>query len=326
MRIERLPQDNRRTQGAARRLWYRQHSPEHLSAVAELVDRALAARNPDAPSAAVVLGAGACTELPLERLARACERVVLVDLDAGGMQQAHGELPSHLRRRVAFVEADITGDVSAALSASLHAQPWSDLTALGQQAALDAAASCIERAPVPDPPRLAAFGAAPYGLVVSALVLTQLFSLPLLDVLDTLAIVAPRLSAPEADPRYRAAARAFRRRVVLAHLDLMASLLALSGAALLLTDEIGHLLPPTRGPHAHTPRETLPMLPADVLDLPADLSARFTVAAPFRRWRWLVTAPTPAQSGRAYDVIGAVLRPHARPHTPPSPSADPHPL
>src|SRR5579875_2584854 len=116
MRIERLAEENRRTQGAGRRAWYRGHNPEHLEAVAALMDAALAPRGEDAPPTAVVLGAGACTELPLERLARTCERVTLVDLDARGMGAAREELPAGLRGRVQLLEADVTGGVSAALA------------------------------------------------------------------------------------------------------------------------------------------------------------------------------------------------------------------
>ncbi len=70
MRIARLAEENPRTQGPERRAWYRHHSPAHLRAVAVLVEDALAARSAAGPSRAVVLGAGACTEAPLERIAR----------------------------------------------------------------------------------------------------------------------------------------------------------------------------------------------------------------------------------------------------------------
>src|SRR5579871_4063806 len=94
MRIERLARENGRMQGAARRAWYRAQSPAHLTTVAALLDEALAARGAATASAAVALGAGACTELPLARIAAACERVTLVDLDAPGMSEAREELLS----------------------------------------------------------------------------------------------------------------------------------------------------------------------------------------------------------------------------------------
>src|SRR5277367_6464206 len=99
MRIERLARENGRTQGAARRAWYRAQNPAHLTSVAALVEEALTARGEGAPSAAVALGAGACTELPLGRIAAACERVTLVDLDAPGMSEARDELPSEAQGR-----------------------------------------------------------------------------------------------------------------------------------------------------------------------------------------------------------------------------------
>lgn len=313
MRIDRLAEENARTQGARRREWYRRHSPAHLRTVVELVEAALAARSGDASPAAIVLGAGAATELPLERLARACERVTLVDLDAPGMGTARDALPPDLRRRVEALAADLTGGVSGALARELRAQPWDDLAALGGRggyAPLDAAAGCLERCPIPDPPELRGTTPGGYGLVVSDLTLTQLFSLPLLDARDALEVRARAVAdLREAYPRYRAAATAFRRRVALAHLRLLGSLLAPGGVGLLMSDRVGHLLPARRGPHADEGRESLDVLPADVLDLPGELDAAGfePVGAP-RTWRWLVEEPDTGRPGRAYDCVGVVFR------------------
>jgi hypothetical protein len=259
----------------------------------------------------VVLGAGACTELPLGRLAAASERVTLVDLDAPGMAEAREELPSGVQGRVELLAGDLTGGVSANLAAEMRAQPWGDLVALDPsgRAALDAAASCLERCAVPDPPEIAGLEPHGYGLVVSDLTLTQLFSLPLLDVLDALHVHAPRAAdLREASPRYMAAARDFRRRVALAHLALLDTLLAEGGAGLLLTDVTGYLLAPRAGPHVRERREALEVLPRDTLALPDDLAARFALAGEPRRWRWLVTQPTADAPGRAYDAVGVVFR------------------
>lgn len=308
MRIERLSADNQRTQGAGRRQWYRQHNPEHLRAVRELLEAALAARGAAAPRSAVVLGAGACTELPLELLARACPRVMLVDLDAAGMERARQELVPALRERVRLVVGDIGGSVSRALADRLRVQPWAELAALGESALFGAVANCLDSCPVPDPPVLDV-GRDGFGLVVSSLVMTQLFSLPLLDVLDTLAAVVPQFAGlQEADSRYRAAARDFRRRVALAHLDLLVALLAADGAGLLLTDVTGYLLAPSSGPRGAAARTALPLLPADLVDLPGELAARFDLALPPRTWEWRVALATPSLPGRAYDVLGAVVR------------------
>src|SRR5690348_13777147 len=124
MRVERLTSENPRTQGTPRRALYRRQSPAHLDTIAHLVRRGLAARTAPAPRAAVILGAGACTELSLEPLARALATVLLVDLDAPGMERARAELPASLRPRVRTLHADLTGGVSQALAALLRAQPW----------------------------------------------------------------------------------------------------------------------------------------------------------------------------------------------------------
>lgn len=316
MRIERLSRENPRTQGPERRTWYRSHSGEHLRAIAELVESALRAQRGKA-ARALVLGAGACTELPLERLARGCESVLLVDVDVAGMLRARDELPQALRPRVNVVAADITGGVSQALAAELRMQPWTDLASLSGpsgRAPLDAAAICLDNCPVADPPLFEELAPGGYDLVISSFVLTQLFSLPLLDVIDTLGIYAPdSVDLRDSYPRYREAAQRFRRRIALAHLSLIGELLAPEGVGLLFSDVRGYLLPARKGLHAGTGAapEALDVLPPDVLALPDDVAARFVVEGGVRRWRWLVSAPATDLPGRAYDACGIMLRQRA---------------
>ncbi|MBF6590805.1 MAG: hypothetical protein IVW57_09795 [Ktedonobacterales bacterium] len=307
MRIAHLSAENSRTHGPERRAWYQRHNPTHLRAVAALSEAAWRARDPRTPARAIILGAGACTELPLERLAQAHDAVLLVDVDVPGMTRARDALPGSLRGRVDFLQEDLTGGVSASLATELRTQPWDDLARLGPTAALETAAACLERCPVPDLPALRSDS---YGSVVSSLVLTQLFSLPLLDVLDTLNLHAPTAAdLRDTSPRYSAAARDFRRRVTRAHLRLLAALLAPGGAALLISDHTGELLPPRTGPHARDPRASFPVLPVEALAIPRDLEAAFTLASPIREWEWLVTLPTADLLGRRYQVFGVVLRP-----------------
>jgi hypothetical protein len=315
MRIERLSVDNQRTQGAERRNWYRKYSAKHLKQIEQALLAALDARGPAAPDNAVALGAGACTELPLDQLARACSPVTLVDLDTEGMLRARAELPETLRPRVRTISADLTGGVSGALQDQLRSQPWPDLRALGGSgrgaSILSAVADCLERVTVPQPPDPWALGLKPqsFGLVISSLTLTQLYSLPLLDALDTLLAYAPELADERAaHAGYLAAERAFQRRVAQGHLALMAQLLAPEGAALLITDHMGYLLSPQRGPHASEGRESLEVLPAEVLRLPDDLEARFALVGPLRQWMWMVAMPEGETPGRAYDVVAAILR------------------
>ena len=308
MRIARLPQDNPRTQGAIRREWYRRHSKQHLRSV-EALTRAAAARSLSDSGGAVVLGAGACTELPLAWLAAHADGVTLVDVDIRGMVSGRDELPAALRPRVNLVQADLTGGVSEALQRELTAQPWAELVRLGGASAgvlLDSAALCLERCPISDPPRIPELAPLGYDLVISDLALTQLFSLPLLDVVDTLMLYsAEAADLRDTHTRYAAAAATFRRRVALAHLSLIELLTRPGGCALLITDTRGHLLPPASGPHA-LDGETMEVLPTATLDVAAEMSARFERVEASPTWTWTVSEPGPATPGRAYDVMGVI--------------------
>jgi hypothetical protein len=313
MRITRLTADNQRTQGPERRVWYRRHNPEHLNTVSALVEEALRLNGSASTRQTVILGAGACTEIPLERLARGSAHVFLVDLDVAGMAQARDELPAALRNRVDLLQADLTGGVSETLAAELRATPFADLNLLDQgrgMAPVEAAADCLERCPVPNPPLLGVLQSGAFDLVISDFVLTQLYSLPLLDVIDTLTAYAPAVAdLRETLLRYQAAANGFRRQVAQAHLALLRDLLTPDGVALLLSDRAGELLPPKAGPHARDPIERLETLPETALAIPNDLERDFTLAAPIQTWRWLISAPDAERPGRRYDAFGALLRP-----------------
>jgi hypothetical protein len=316
MRIQQLARENARMQGPDRRRWYRRHSAEHLRTVEELVTSAGAAVKSERSRRAVVLGAGACTEVPLEWIARYCETVVLVDVDVSGMLRARAELPASLRSRVQVVDADITGGVSAALADELRTQPWHDLAQLsgaGGLAPIDAAAGCLERCSIPLPPILPDVEVeGGYSIVISSLVLTQLFSLPLLDVYDMLAYYAAGVAdLRESQPRYLAAAASFRRHLALAHLALIERLLAPLGAGLFISDVTGYLLthhPGFSGSRPRVEREALPVLPVEVLALPDDFAERFTLLESPRYWEWLVALADPTHPGRSYDVCGLLFR------------------
>ena len=127
--------------------------------------------------------------------------------------------------------------------------------------------------------------------------------------LDTLTAYAPAVAdLREMLPRYQEAANGFRRRVALAHLALLQTLLAPDGVALLLSDRAGELLPPKAGRHAHDAIERLETLPESVLAISDDLERDFMLAAPERTWRWLISAPDAERPGRRYDAFGVLLR------------------
>jgi hypothetical protein len=94
VRIDTLTYNNIQTQGAQRRVWLRKHSPQHLQQCTSLMHQALQSGQRSASRSTLVLGAGACTEVPLAELARDSDEVVLADLDLASMRQGWDELTS----------------------------------------------------------------------------------------------------------------------------------------------------------------------------------------------------------------------------------------
>ncbi len=304
MRIDTLPQNNEQSQGPRRREWLRQHSLQHLQQCTALTTQALQLRAPAASRSTLILGAGACTEVPLTDLTRASEEVVLADLDLAAMQHGCDELTSSaLRKRIRFVQCDITGGVSSNLASLIRRQDWQKLVSQGSQALFDALALCLEQCQVPDPPEIYALQPGDFGFVISSLVLSQLFSYPLLDALDHVQTVAPSLvSEQERHRRYQEAAQAFRIRIINAHLHFLRSLLDIGGIAVLLSDSslldiggIAVLLSDIRGfvfnvygtDHDVAHRRSLPLVPRIFPELVRDT---FTVVGE-AQWEWLADLP-----------------------------------
>ena len=305
MRIDTLTYHNVETQGAHRRAWLREHSPQHLQHCAALIHSALEKRLSSVSRGTVVLGAGACTEIPLEELARHSDEVVLVDFDMRSPMQARQELPlSTLRDRVNFMNCDLTGDVSLKLYNLLNRQAWRALASQGPRAVFDFAATCLEQCPIPDPPQFEEPRMGGFGLVVSSLILSQLFSYPLLDILDRVQQFAPvYLNEQEYHHRYQQAAQDFRIRIIQAHLHLMRELLDTGGLAVLLSDIRGfifHVMNPNRDAE-HL--RSIPLVPRAFPELVRDT---FTVQQE-EQWEWITDLPEKDKFGRGYEVVGYVL-------------------
>lgn len=305
MRVDNLTYSNIQTQGARRREWLRQHSPQHLEQTSALILSALRHRAPATSRSTLVLGAGACTEVPLTELARASDEVVLADLDLPAMQQGRDELASPaLRKQVRLVQCDISGGVSANLQRLIASQPWQKLIAQGASAIFDAAAICLEQCPIPDPPQIEGLHSGEFGLVVSSLVLTQLFSYPLLDMLDHIQRVAPALlTDQERHRRYQQAAQSFRTRVIQAHLDLLRDLVDTGGRVVLLSDVRGFAFNVHGTDHDAQHRRAMPLVPHAFFDIVRD---QFAVREE-SQWEWLADLPVKEKLGRGYEVIGYVL-------------------
>ncbi len=322
MRIDTLTYNNVQTQGVQRRTWLRQHSPQHLEHCAALMLHTIQQRQESTSRSVLVLGAGACTEVPLSNLARTSDEVVLADLDLAAMQQSRDELTSPaLRKRVRLMQCDISGGVSLNLNRLIERQPWATLVPQGAQTVFDTAARCLEQCPVPDPAQIAGLGTAEFGTVISSLVLSQLFSYPLLDILDRVQRIAPDyLGEQERHRRYQQAAQAFRVRVIQAHLHLLRELVDVGGVVVLLSDVRGFVfdshdksgyLSPGQGAystdHDAEHRRTLPVMPRT---LPELVRERFEVIEE-ASWEWLTDMPEAGKLGRGYEVVGYVLIPTA---------------
>ncbi|HLX41309.1 MAG TPA: hypothetical protein VKR42_12305 [Ktedonobacteraceae bacterium] len=313
MRIDTLFTSNVYTQGARRRAWLFQHSPQHIQQSTALMLHALTLRPAATSSSIVVLGAGACTEVPIAELARATanDELVLVDLDHAAMEQGRNEIASPtLRKHVRLVEADITGGVSANLNNLIELCSWHKLIAQGARAVFDAAAECLEQCIVSDRPEIANVGSG-FGVVISSLVLSQLFSYPLLDVLDYVQRIAPQMiGEQERHRRYQDAAQAFRIRVISAHLHLLRSLLDRGGIVVLLSDIRGYVFDVYGTDHDAQHRRTMPLVPRTLPDM---VREHFTVVEE-RNWEWLSDLPEKERLGRGYEVVGYILQAHEQTH------------
>lgn len=305
MRIDTLTYNNVQMQGARRRAWLHQHAPQHLERCAALMLHALRQRQEGASRSVVVLGAGACTEVPLNELARASDEVVLADLDLAAMRQGRDELVSSaLRKRVRVLGCDMSGGVSANLGRLIGRQAWTELVPQGAQAVFVAAADCLEQCAVPDPPLIEGLGTGEFGVVISSLLLSQLFSYPLLDMLDHVQRVAPDyLGEQERHRRYQEAAQAFRVRVIQAHLHLLCALVDVGGVVVLLSDIRGFVFDVYGTDHDAEHRRTMPLVPRVLPELVRDC---FTVMEE-ARWEWLTDLPEAGKLGRGYEVVGYVL-------------------
>ncbi|MFL5656499.1 MAG: hypothetical protein ACJ8CB_20265 [Ktedonobacteraceae bacterium] len=305
VRIDTLSYSNVQTQGAKRRDWLRQYSLQHLEQCSRLIQHALRERQPSTSPSIVVLGAGACTEVPLAELARASDEVVLADFDLASMQQGRDELPSRaLRKRVRLEQCDISGGVSSNLNHLLEKQPWSTLVSQGAQAVFHAAANCLEQCIVPDPPELEGLGRGEFGLVISSLILSQLFSYPLLDILDHVQRIAPQFfGEQERDRRYQEAAQAFRIRIIQAHLHLLQSLVDVGGSIVLLSDIRGFAFDVYGTDHDAQHRRTMPLVPRTLPNIVRD---NFTLREE-AHWEWLTNLPEEGKLGRGYEVAGYIL-------------------
>lgn len=305
MRIETLSYNNAQMQGAKRRAWLREYAPQHLEQCTKLTLRALQLRPPAISQSILVLGAGACTEVPLAALARSSDEVVLADLDQTAMLRGRNELPQGARKLIHLVQSDLSGGVSLQLNRLIKRQDWDALIPQGASAVFDAAAECLDQCQIPDPPQLRELGTGQFGVVVSSLVVSQLFSYPLLDVLDHIERLAPKLlGEQERHRRYQEATQAFRTRIINAHLHLLRELIDTGGIVVLLSDIRGFAFTVYGTDHDAAHRRAIPLVPRVFPDLVAEY---FTIVEEVQ-WEWITDLPEKERPGRGYEVAGYVLK------------------
>jgi len=307
VRIDTLTYNNVQTQGPKRRAWLREHSPQHLQQCAMLMLHALQKRPVSTSHSTLVLGAGACTEVPLTGLARDSDEVVLADLDLASMRQGRDELTSvALRKRMRLLECDISGGVSASLNLLVEQQSWDKLVSQGAQAVFDAASRYLEQCPIPDPPEIEGLSTGEFGVVISSLILSQLFSYPLLDILDHVQRIAPGfLGEQERHRRYQEAAQAFRVRIIKAHLHLLRELLDVGGLIVLLSDVRGFVFDVYATGDDTEHRRMMPLVPRILPELVREDFAVIEEA----HWEWLADLPEKGKLGRGYEVVGYIVNP-----------------
>ncbi len=227
-----------------------------------------------------------------------------MDLDEFALQQALRQLSVKLQGRVRLVIADVTGGVSQQLEQVLVGQRWQALKAQGADAVLAAAARCLERCEVPQPPVLAELRPGRCGVVISSLVVTQLWSYPLLDLTDLLTTIDPALAGQQHEhAQLGPAIERFRERVARGHLLLLAQQVRPAGRVVLITEDAGWLVPQA-GQESSGLDVPLPLLPAA---FPRLVEEVFEPAVLVREWKWISDWPTAVRAGRMYRVIGQVL-------------------
>jgi hypothetical protein len=305
VRIDTLTYNNIQTQGAKRRLWLHEHSPEHLQQCTDLMLRGLHLRPRSSSTSTLVLGAGACTEIPLAELVRGSDKVVLGDLDLASMQQGRDELASPaLRKHVRLVQCDISGGVSAHLNRLIERQRWDILAQKSARTVFDVMADCLDQCEIPDPPELEDIYTGDFGIAISSLILSQLFSYPLLDVLDHIQLHVPSyLGEQERHRRYQEAAQNLRIRIIQAHVHLLKDLLDAGGIVVLLSDVRGFMFKGSGTGKDVQPLQALPIVPRSFPEL---VREHFSVIEE-RHWEWITDVPEEDKLGRGYEVVGYIL-------------------
>lgn len=268
----------------------------HLEACRRLIlDAAALCRRRET---AVVLGAAALNDVPLRELLAVFARVVLIDVDAAGLEAARRSLGDRrLRARVTLAPMDLTGIAGAFRRAVDDAIAAGDDDATARSLAAIHASYRLDRPAwrLPDSQRV--------DLVVSGMVLSQLTS--------RLALYARRRYAERrgAPPDVLPWAAAHDRFCALVQDDHIRACAA-AGDVVALTSDVAEERVALLGGGTITISAARPSIGAAHLSskLPSDM--RIAVA---RAWTWDATLPGPDRLGTRLRVEGVIATPARAP-------------
>jgi hypothetical protein len=250
---------------------------------------------------AVVVGAGKLYDIPLRKLAKRFERLLLVDIDATALAQSveQADLEPELNARLSLVQADVTGINDVFLEGARAALALTD-----EVEVYAALLRLLHEYRVDEPPRLFPEGATegPLDFACSSMVLSQLAT-PLTQYLEER--FATRFPASERTQaaEFQLSLGQFAHRLQLAHVR---SLLT-SAPCIALTSDITdqYTALDGRGNVVYAAAR-LPLLGAPSLEaLVPRLQARNVLSA---EWQWRHVVPTRSKPrGRTVQVAGVVV-------------------
>jgi hypothetical protein len=246
---------------------------------------------------ALILGAGACDEIPLEQLAARFSRVTINDIAGEPMERALAALPAAARGKVEVDVADLTGATAAALERIEAA-----LVACGDAEAAIARMSEVVAGQAAGPLPFAGH----YDLIVASALLSQLH----IGLTQRAAELFERRFAGQretlrAAPAWTSAVYEYARRVEQRFVDELIPRLAGNGI-LYASESVQMCYVELTADGQWATAGTYRMLRSR--DLQDYFDARFTTLDR-GRWQWVVSPPArTGDVGRLYDVQALVLR------------------
>jgi len=251
-----------------------------------------------APGRVAVLGAGACSEIPLAALTARFQRAVLCDSDRPSMEQGveQAELSASQRAKLTLVEADLTGMVEPLLEeiSTILAGAADPATAIDQIAA------ALEAAPAGKLPLDGKF-----DLIVASCLLSQLH-VRLTHAAEALFAqrFADQAGMLRASPRFSETLEVVARRMEAVFLDELLRHLG-PGGLIYLSESVQMCFLEHHPTGQWQTEGTYRML--RTRDLVDYVDARFEVAGQ-ARWQWVVWPPdATGKIGRLFDVQALLL-------------------